>query len=178
MMGQIHAYLRDEVPEWTVLRPTWFMQNFSEQQHLETICKEDAIYSATGQGRVGFIDAADIAKTAVSALLAETSWNRDFILTGPETLSYEDIADKISNAIGRKIKHINLTTSQLAERYIRGGLNAAYARILAEMDARISKGSEDRLSDGVFDLTGQSPTSASEFISAHKNAWALKPEQI
>lgn len=178
MMGQIHAYLRDEVPEWTVLRPTWFMQNFSEQQHLETILNEDAIYSATGAGRIGFIDAADIAKAAVSALLAETSWNRDFILTGPETLSYADVADKISDVIGREIKHIILTTSELAERYVRGGLDEAYARILAEMDARISEGSEDRLSDGVFALTGQSPTSASEFIRAHKNAWARKPEQI
>jgi ergot alkaloid biosynthesis protein len=176
MMGQIHAYLRDEVPEWTVLRPTWFMQNFSEQQHLKTILNEDAIYSATGAGRVGFIDAADIAKAAVSALLAETSWNRDFILTGPEALSYADIAEKISHAIDRKIKHVNLTTSELAERYARGGLNAAYARILAEMDARISEGSEDRLSDGVFALTGQSPTPAAEFIDAHKNAWARKPE--
>ncbi|SIQ36628.1 ergot alkaloid biosynthesis protein, AFUA_2G17970 family [Rhizobium sp. RU33A] len=178
MMGQIHAYLRDEVPEWTVLRPTWFMQNFSEQQHLKTILNEDAIYSATGAGRVGFIDAADIAKAAVSALLAETSWNRDFILTGPEALSYADFAEKISNAIDRKIKHVNLTTSELADRYARGGLNAAYAKILAEMDARISEGSEDRLSDGVFDLTGQPPTSAAEFISAHKNAWGRKPEQI
>lgn len=176
MMGQIHAHLRDGAPEWTVLRPTWFMQNFSEQQHLETILKEDAIYSATGAGRVGCIDAADIAKAAVSALLAETSWNRDFILTGPETLSYADVADKISDAIGREIKHINLTTSELTERYVRGGLDEAYARILAQMDARISEGSEDRLSDGVFALTVRPPRSAAEFIHAHKNAWARKPE--
>lgn len=173
MMGQIHSYLRDQVPEWTVLRPTWFMQNFSEQQHLDTIRNENAIYSATGTGRVGFIDAADIAKAAVSALLAETSWNRDFILTGPETLSYADFAEKISDVIGRTIEHINLTTTELAERYARAGLDEAYASILAKMDERISEGSEDRLSDGVFALTGRSPTAAAEFIRQCKDSWAL-----
>lgn len=171
MMGQIHSYLQSKVPEWTVLRPTWFMQNFSEQHHRDTIRNENAIYSATGTGRIGFIDAADIAKAAVSALLSETSWNRDFILTGPETLSYSDVAEKISNAIGRTIKHINLTTPELAERYVRAGLDEAYARILAEMDARISEGSENQLSDGVFALTGRRPTAAAEFIQKHKDSW-------
>lgn len=172
MMGQIHSYLQKEAPEWTVLRPTWFMQNFSEQQHLATIQNENAIYSATGGGRVGFIDAADIAKAAVSALLAETSWNRDFILTGPEALSYADFAEKISDVIGRTIKHVNLTTAELAERYARAGLDEAYASILAKMDERISEGSEDRLSDGVFALTGRSPTAAADFAKEHKEAWA------
>jgi ergot alkaloid biosynthesis protein len=172
MMGQIHSYLRDEVPEWTVLRPTWFMQNFSEQHHRETIRNQNAIYSATGTGRIGFINAADIAKAAVSALLEETSWNRDFILTGPETLSYADFAEKISDEIGRTIKHINLTTTELADRYIKAGLDRAYASILAEMDGRISEGSEDQLSDGVFALTGRHPSTATEFIREHKNSWA------
>jgi uncharacterized protein YbjT (DUF2867 family) len=148
------------------------MQNFSEQQHRETIRNQNAIYSATGTGRIGFIDAADIAKAAVSALLEKTSWNRDFILTGPETLSYADFAEKISDVIGRTIKHINLTTSELADRYVRAGLDRAYAGILAEMDGRISEGSEDQLSDGVFGLTGQPPSTATEFIREHKHSWA------
>lgn len=172
MMGQIHSYLQDEVPEWTVLRPTWFMQNFSEQHHRETIQNQNAVYSATGTGRIGFINAADIAKAAVSALLEKTSWNRDFILTGPETLSYADFAEKISDVIGRTIKHINLTTPELADRYVRAGLDRAYASILAEMDRKISEGSEDQLSDGVLALTGRPPSTATEFIREHKNSWA------
>ncbi|KXG87025.1 hypothetical protein [Agrobacterium bohemicum] len=62
MMGQIHEYLADHVPEWTVLRPIWFLQNFSHQQHQITIRQENTIYSATGRGRIGFIEAADIAE--------------------------------------------------------------------------------------------------------------------
>lgn len=171
MMGQVHAYLQGKAPEWTVLRPTWFMQNFSEQQHLATIRDESAIYSATGTGKVGFIDVGDIADAAVEALLAKRSWNRDFILTGPEALSYADIAAKLTNALGRKIKHVSLSVELLAERYRRGGLDEAYARVLAAMDADIEQGSENRVTDGVLRMTGHQPTTADEFILWNKGRW-------
>lgn len=171
MMGQVHAYLQGKAPEWTVLRPTWFMQNFSEQQHLATIRDESAIYSATGAGKVGFIDVGDIADSAVEALLTKRSWNTDFILTGPEALSYADIAAKLTSALGRKIKHVSLSVELLAERYRRGGLDEAYARVLAAMDANIEQGSENRVTDGVLRMTGHQPTTADEFILRNKGRW-------
>jgi ergot alkaloid biosynthesis protein len=171
MMGQIHTYLTDNVPEWTVLRPTWFLQNFSHQQHQITIRQENAIYSATGSGRVGFIDASDIARAAVSALLEDKSWNRDFILTGPETLSYADVASKLRGILGRTIRHVNLDVDQLAERHRASGLDEDYARTLASMDKWIEDGNEDRVTDGVFVLTKQAPNSADEFIRENRQRW-------
>src|ERR1035437_1944001 len=47
LMGAVHAFLHQEAPEWAVLRPSWFMQNFTEGVHFPTIRDEDAIYSAT-----------------------------------------------------------------------------------------------------------------------------------
>lgn len=171
MMGQIHSYLKDNAPEWTVLRPTWFLQNFSQKHHLTTIREENAIYSATGSGRVGFIDASDIARAAVSALVENQSWNRDFILTGPETLSYADVASKISDIIGRAIRHVNLSVDQLSERHRAGGLDKDYAQVLASMDKWIEQGNEDRVTDGVLNLTQQGPTSADVFIRANIKSW-------
>ncbi|WP_233137990.1 MULTISPECIES: NAD(P)H-binding protein [Agrobacterium] len=171
MMGQIHAYLTDNVPEWTVLRPTWFLQNFSHQQHQITIRQENAIYSATGSGRVGFIDATDIARAAVSTLLEDKSWNRYFILTGHETLSYADVASKLSSILGRNIRHVNLDVDQLAERYHAGGLDKDYAQTLASMDKWIEDGNEDRVTDCVFVLTRQAPKSADVFIRENHQRW-------
>ena len=171
MMGQVHAYLKENAQDWTVLRPTWFMQNFSEQQHLATIQNEDAIYSATGVGRVGFVDAADIARAAVGALLAEKAWNRDFILTGPETLSYAEMAARLTRILGRSITHVNLTIEQLAGRFQRNGMDKVYAQTLAAMDGNIAQGSEDQLSDGVLALSGQPPTTADAFIRRHAQLW-------
>lgn len=171
MMGQIHAYLAGNVPEWTVLRPTWFLQNFSGEQHQNTIRQENTIYSATGAGRIGFIDAADIARAAVSALLEDQSWNRDFILTGPETLSYADVASKLSGILGRTIRHVNLDVDQLVERYQAGGLDKDYAQTLASMDKWIEEGNEDRVTDGVLALTGREPSSADAFIGRNSHRW-------
>ncbi|WP_134498977.1 ergot alkaloid biosynthesis protein [Microvirga pakistanensis] len=153
MMGKVHAHLKWNAPEWAVLRPTWFMQNFSEQQHLPTIQDEGRIYSATGDGRVPFIDADDIAAVAVAALTSGTAFNRD-IITGPQALSYDEAAAIIGQAIGRRVEHVRLSGAELARRHQALGLNEAYAKTLAAMDTAIAHGAEDRVTDEVQAVTG------------------------
>ncbi|WP_432460722.1 ergot alkaloid biosynthesis protein [Agarivorans sp. QJM3NY_25] len=171
MMGEVHAWLIKHAPEWAVLRPTWFMQNFSEQQHLPTICDEQAIYSATGMGRVGFIDAQDIAEVAVAALVAETAWNNDFILTGPDAMTYGDVANTLNEALDYPVSHINLTSAQLVERFQQQGMDQNYAQIMASMDAAIARGSEDKVTDNVETLTGRKPTCFADFVAREIQRW-------
>ena len=71
--GSFTPGLATNAADWAVLRPSWFMQNFSEGPHAKTIREEGVLYSATGTGRVGFIDAEDIAATAVAALGTATN---------------------------------------------------------------------------------------------------------
>jgi len=171
MMGQIHAWLAINAPEWAVLRPTWFMQNFSQQQHLATIKQENAIYTATASGKVGFIDAQDIANVAVAALCAEPAWNSDFILTGPQALSYSDVAAVLSQQLGRTIRHIPLSPAQLVTKLQATGLDKDYAQILARMDSQIALGSEDRVTEHVWQLSGCQPTSLSDFVQRESQCW-------
>lgn len=177
MMGKIHSWLAKHAPEWAVLRPTWFMQNFSEQQHLPTIRDEGAIYAATGTGRVGFIDALDIARVAAVALTAKTAWNRDVILTGPQALSYGEVADQLSLGMNQKVRFTNLTVEDLAARYERSGLATDYALMLAEMDLSIAQGSEDHVTESVLDITGKSPTLLKDFIEREKACWLPHKER-
>ncbi|KZM51548.1 ergot alkaloid biosynthesis protein [Labrenzia sp. OB1] len=173
MMGEVHDWLAGNVPEFCILRPTWFMQNFSEQQHRTTIRDESRIYSATGEGRVPFINADDIAASAVAALTTSSPPNTDMILTGPEALSYEAVASEIGLAAGRKIDHVCLSEDHLAARFTILGMEAGYARGLASMDTAIAKGSENRLSDGVFRLTGRQPGAFRDFVRRNRSAWAM-----
>ncbi len=172
MMGAIHAYLRDTAAQWCVLRPSWFMQNFSEQQHLATIRDEGAIYTATGTGRVPFIDADDIAASAVAALIAPEAPNTDFILTGPEALSYSDIADRLSAVVGSAIRHVNMEVGALVQRLEALGMERAYAEGLAAMDIQIAGGAEDRTTGGVEALTGVQPRTFEVFAAAVAGVWA------
>lgn len=175
MMGRVHAFLRSEAREWTVLRPTWFMQNFSEQQHLATIRDEGVIYSATGDGRVPFVHADDIAAVAVAALLGETAANRDHILTGPRALSYAEAAAIITTAVGRPVRHQRLREGELARRLARHGMEPAYAASLAAMDTAIASGSEDRVSDAVEAVTGRRPISLETFAAEAGEVWRAAP---
>ncbi|AUX47991.1 NmrA family transcriptional regulator [Sorangium cellulosum] len=170
-IGAVHGLLRQVAPEWAVLRPTWFMQNFSEQQHRATIRDEGRIYSATGQGRVPFVDADDIAEVGVRALVDERAHDTDHVITGPEAMSYGQAADVIAEVLGRPVRHVDLSEDALTERHAALGMEPAYARLLAGMDTAIAGGSEDRTTDTVARVTGRPPRSFREFVRAAAAAW-------
>ena len=171
MMGRVHAWLRDRAPEWVVLRPSWFMQNFSERQHLESIRDEGAIYTATENGRVGFIDAEDIAAVAAKALSQPEFASGDIVLTGPAALSYDDVARTLSGVLDRPVKHRRLSVTGLAARHVAFGLPEAYAETLASMDASIAAGCEDRVTDAVARLAGRPANALADFVAANAEVW-------
>lgn len=171
MMGAVHAWLRDHAPEWVVLRPTWFMQNFSEGQLLAPIRDEGAIYTATDNGRIGFIDAEDIAAVAVEALSQSAFASGDLVLTGPEALSYDEVAKTLSDALDHPITHHNLSEAELAARHVAAGLPEAYATTLAAMDTNIAAGSEDRVTDAVVRIAGRPGRALADFVSDNRSVW-------
>ncbi|EPX56398.1 hypothetical protein D187_007740 [Cystobacter fuscus DSM 2262] len=170
-MGGVHRLLRETAPEWTVLRPSWFMQNFSEGQHQATLSDEGALYSATGEGRVPFIDADDIAEVGVRALIDEKAHNTAHLITGPRALTYGEAANIIGAALGRPLRHVNLTEEALAERWSRLGLTRDYAALLASMDGAIARGAEDRTTATVEQVTGRPPRDLVDFARASVSAW-------
>lgn len=174
MTGAVHRWLREHAPEWVVLRPTWFMQNLSEQQHLPTIRLERAIYSATGDGRVAFIDAEDIAAVAAVALTDPGVANGALVLTGPEALSYDDVARVLSDAIGEPVRHRRLSEADMADRFRRIGLPDGYAALLAAMDTAIRAGGEDRVTEAVERLTGNRPRTLQRFAAEHRACWLTR----
>lgn len=171
-MGKVHQKLAEDGDvEWCVLRPSWFMQNFSKQQHLPTIKDEGKIYAATDDGKIAFIDSDDIAEVAVHALTVEKSYNNDFILTGPEALSYGQAADIIASAINKPVSHEKYTVDEMTQRWQGFGFDIDYAQMLSGMDAAIKTGLENRTTDSVFKLTGKVPTSLEEFVQKNAGVW-------
>ena len=170
-MGKVHAWLRENAQEWTALRPSWFMQNFSEGQHLLTIRNEDCIYSAARDGRVPFVSADDIAKAALAALTRESAFNADFVLTSSRAITYDEAAAQIGKAVGRPISHRRLGADALEARYLSLGMAPLAARTLASMDLAIAAGAEDRVTDCVKFLTGRPPIAFEAFVEANAARW-------
>ncbi|MFJ6695772.1 NmrA family NAD(P)-binding protein [Streptomyces sp. NPDC091272] len=162
-VGQVHQALPELFPEWAVLRPSWFMQNFTGGHlHARTIAADGAIRTAAGDGRVGFVDAEDIAAVAVHALTAPRSPDTDLVITGPQALSYDDIAATLTQVTGRPVRHQHLSYEQLRDR-LAAEMPAEFAALLAGLDRAVAEGAEDRTTDTVLRLTGHAPNSFRAF---------------
>ncbi|KAI1652721.1 hypothetical protein F4813DRAFT_394365, partial [Daldinia decipiens] len=86
-------------------------------------------------------------------------------------LSYA-LAQIFSSVLGRKITYVDLTEPELVERWAGVGLPAAYAAVLASMDAAVRRGSEELASDAVRATTGRDPRAFRDFVEANKATWA------
>ncbi|MFE9699513.1 NmrA family NAD(P)-binding protein [Streptomyces sp. NPDC006270] len=154
-VGAVHQALPLLFAQWAVLRPSWFMQNFTgTHAHAVSIREDGALWTAAGSGRVGFVDVEDIAAVAVHALTDEHAPDTDLVLTGPEALSYDDIAATVTQVTGRPVQHHRLSYEQMRDR-LTAHVPLEFASMLAGMDRAIAKGAEDRVTDTVQRLTGR-----------------------
>jgi uncharacterized protein YbjT (DUF2867 family) len=171
-LGELHRMVCASVPEPTVLRPSWFMQNLiGDHPHARSARADGEIVTATGTGRVAFVDAGDIAAVAVHALSDEEPHTGEYVLTGPEALSYSDAAAVLGAATGRAVRHRAVGVGELAERLAAAGYPPDFAAQLAGLDAGIARGTEDRTTSAVQDVTGRPPRSFREVVEeAHRGA--------
>ncbi|WP_329041883.1 NAD(P)H-binding protein [Streptomyces sp. NBC_00178] len=158
-VGQVHEALAGGLfEEWAVLRPSWFMQNFTGRHtHADSLRAEGVVASATAGGRVAFVDADDIAAVAVRSLTAPTAPGADLVITGPQALSYDEIAAVLREVTGRPAVHRRLTYEQMCDRLTADGIPRAFAGVLASLDLAIAEGAEDRVTDTVHRVTGRPP---------------------
>ena len=111
--GQAEEALKSSGLAWTMLQPNFFMQNMLGLA--SQIASMNAIYYPAGDGRASVIDARDIAAVAAKALTEEGHEGKTYVLTGPEALSYHDVAEKLSAVLGRQIAYHPLTPEQFIE---------------------------------------------------------------
>lgn len=175
-MGKVHGFLRRHALEWSVLRPSWFMENFTAGQHAVTIRDEGAIYSATDDGLTPFVAVDDIVEVAFRALTDDAPPEQDLVITGPEALSYGEVARLIGAASGRPVTHVRLSGEDLARRWEAFGLSADYAAMLAGLDRAIAAGAEARTTAVVADMTGREPITFAAFAERNAGVWRAQAQ--
>ena len=165
-LGAVARLLRERVPEWAVLRPSWFMQNFTDPANprARTVAVERKLYTSTGDGRVAFVDARDIAAVASWALTAAEAPNASLLITGPEALSYAQIAQQLS------VELVHISDEEARDRFVRSGMPAEYAAMLVQLDADIREGAAETVTDTVDRTTGRRPRSFAEHLRDVRSA--------
>lgn len=166
-----------DMPEWAVLRPSWFMQNLVVPTHhmATSLRTRGELPSATDGRGIGLVDAADIAAVGVRALLDDAPPNREYVITGPEVLSYDNVAQVLTELLAppRPIRHLRLTVPELARRIAAGGVPEDMATVLAQVERRIAEGAEERVTTTVAEVTGRKPRSLRDFVVAHRDRFAI-----
>ena len=154
----------------TILRPAWFMQNFSE-----TFLKPvgGVITVPTGDGAEAFVDAEDIAAVAAATLASPgTHAGAQYAPTGPEALTVSAAAAVIAHVTGQPAKHSDIDRNAWIEGSIAAGVPAGYGETLRMLTETIASGHGSRPNDDVYAVTGRPPISFADFALRTAQAWA------
>ena len=134
--------------EWTVVRASWFMQNFSEGEFLGMVLG-GAITLPAADVPEPFIDANDIADVAVAALTEEGHAGEIYEVTGPRTLTFTELAREISQATGREVQFVQIPKEAFAQAIAESGTPDDIAWLLNYLFETVLDGRNAYVCDGV-----------------------------
>lgn len=168
---KLEALVRDSGLDWTILRPSGFMQNFSEGFLLPAV-RNGAIPNPAGQGEVAMVDAGDIAAVAAAVLVdAGQHAGRIYDVTGPSAISFEEVAQIIAREAGRSVTARPMTSPQFLAMLESAGVPSDYAAMLLSDQEAIRHGAAASVSDTVTRLVGRPPRSFSAYAAEAAGAW-------
>ena len=182
-IGRLHRQEEKIIEEsgipYTFLHPTSFMQNFVNI-YGPTIKNKNAFYMPGGDAKVSFVDVRDIASVAAKVLLTEHDHDDDdgrrhigkaYDITGPEALSYCQVAEILSCATGKKISYVNISEADARRRMKDIGLEEWFINITLEQADNYRRGYASQLSDAVELITGNKPISFAQFTKDYAEAF-------
>ena len=162
-----HAQIEDELRSsglpYTLLRPTTFMQNTLATAR--TVASEGKIYQPFKDGKLGMIDARDIGEVAAKVLTEEGHEGKVYTLTGPAAISFYDVAEALSEVLGKEVRYVNVPLEKAREAMLNMGLSEWRADVLIEYAKAHSEGYSHFTTEDVEQLTGHRATSYKEFAT-------------
>jgi uncharacterized protein YbjT (DUF2867 family) len=165
--GEDEAQRAEEVVQasgvdWTIVRSSWFNQNFSENYLRDPVLDGEVLLPAGGV-REPFIDADDIADVAVAALTEEGHVGRVYEVTGPRLLTFADAVAEIAAATCREIRYVQVSPEQYASALTEHGVPAEFVWLLNYLFATVLDGRNAHKADGVQRALGREPRDFSDY---------------
>ena len=141
---------------WTILRPDWLAQNFSEGPWLPGVLA-GTLALPTGDGRVPFINTEDIAEVATAALTEDCHNGQIYQLTGPRAIGFGEATDLIGKAAGRTVRYVDVAPEVFVERQVGFGVPPEVASLLAGVLVAVRDGGGTEVSGDVERALGRRP---------------------
>ena len=167
--GEAEDMLKASGMAYTMLQPNFFMQNLLGQAR--SIAEGGRIYQPVGDARASFVDTRDVAAVAARALAEEGHEGKSYVITGPEALSYHDVAAKLSEAAGREITYVPVSPDDFRNGALAQGLPEWLVGALGLLNETFASGRAAAVTDAVREVTGREPGSFDQFARDHAEAF-------
>jgi uncharacterized protein YbjT (DUF2867 family) len=169
--ARIEAHLEATGLTSTLLRSNAYMQNLLALA--PAVRQTQGFTMSAGEGQVGMIDARDVAAAATAVAIAPGAHaGRTYWLTGPDLITYDDIAKELSATLGHEVEYRRIRPDEHRAVMIRAGVPEAVATSNAQAFGLIAEGDAAWLTGDVATLTGTAPRSLHTFITEHAAAFA------
>jgi uncharacterized protein YbjT (DUF2867 family) len=156
--------------EYTVLRPTWFFQNFNTGQAYY-IKHLGAIIEASADAKTSFIDARDIAAVAVKAILENGHSGKAYTLTGAVAHSRDEVAAAISQATGKAVRYIPKTDEEFRAQAQQEQWDSSVVEMMSWLYAGVRNGWTVGTTNTVQEVLGRAPIGLAQYAQDHRDAW-------
>src|SRR5215813_8720169 len=176
LLAKIHRPVEKAIQSsglaWTILRPNGYMQNVVTYLS-DTIKSQGAFYTASGDGKISHVDVRDLAAVAVKALKEPGHEGKVYSLTGPEALTYDEIAKELSKALGRTINHVNLSPSDLKNGMLATGTPEWFTDMLLDLERYYREQRASVITGDIKKVIGKDPIKFEQY--ARDYATSLTP---
>jgi uncharacterized protein YbjT (DUF2867 family) len=177
--AQLEKWLRASDLAWTFVRPSFFIQNLTTT-HAVDIRDRGQIIVPAGNGRTAFVDAQDVAAVAAAALLDPAAHaGRAWTPTGPQALTYDEVADVLTDVLHRPIRYTRpglLRYARHAHDRLRMPWPMAAVTCAIYTTARL--GLAAGLTDDVRVVTGRAPADLRAVATRERDAWTRRTESV
>jgi uncharacterized protein YbjT (DUF2867 family) len=154
--------VRDSGADWTILRSSWFSQNFSEDYMLQPVLGGEVALPA-GNMPEPFVDADDIADVAVAALTEDGHGGELYELTGPRLLTFADAVGEIAQAAGREVRYVPVSVEQYASMLSEHEVPAESVRLLTYLFSEVLDGRNAHPTYGVQRALSREPRDFADY---------------
>lgn len=158
--GRTERLLRDSGLAFVALRPQYYMQNVLGS--LASILREGVLYAGVGDARIGMIDTRDVADCMERAVRTGDFDGQSLELTGPESVSHEQVAATLSEALARPVEYVAISPEAVGES-MRPASGDWLAQLMVDYMRAYSGGFGDFVTDAVQAMTGRPARSLAAF---------------
>src|SRR5215470_16576233 len=171
--AQSEDYIQSTGVPYTFLRPNGFMQNMVNYNG-PTINAQNSFYGSEGDGGVSHIDIRDVAAVAVKALTDDGHIGKAYTLTGPEALTNTEIAQILTDDLGREIRYIDLPPAQLKQALLAAGVPEWNVDALLDLQRFYRDGKAAKVTPDVEQILGRKPISFAQFFRDYRYAFEAR----